>query len=246
MYSRSLSILGFIIIFASFVGTAKAQATTTLPILLYHHIADHKPQNPYFVSPTNFDQHMAWLRDHGYQPLTVSRAIDCLAGHCQLPNKPVVITFDDGWTDEYTNGFSILKKYGFPATYYVKLNNFNKSDGLTTAQLKEMKAAGVEIGSHTMTHPDLRRKSDRQLRFELAESKRILERDLDIQIKAFAYPGGALNNRVVAAVKAAGYESATTTVHSILQNPADLFRLRRVHIDDDQENFIARVQGLMP
>lgn len=217
-----------------------------LPILLYHHIAAHQPQNPYFVSPENLEAHFKWLKDNGYEPITMGHAADCLQSKCQLPSKAVVITFDDGWTDEYLNGFPILKKYSFPATFYIKLNNYNGLGGLTTNQLKEMAAAGIEIASHTMTHPNLKTKPAQQLNFELRESKRILEHDLGVPVHSFAYPGGAFNDRVVAAVKAAGYQSATTTIHSIQQNSADLFRLRRIHIDDDMDNLIERVEGRMP
>lgn len=217
-----------------------------IPILLYHHIAEHEPQDPYYVSPKNFAAQMKWLFDNNYHIITLSTAVEYLQGKISnLPQKPVVITFDDGVRDQYTNAFPMLKKYSYPATFFVKLNNYNGS-GMSTDELKEMISKGMEIGSHSVNHDSMSNMDSKTLKYELEESKRVLELDLGINIKYFSYPGGAYSDKTIEAVKIAGYEAAVTVIHSIEQNPQELFQLRRSHIDDDLDNLIERVQGLMP
>ncbi len=104
----------------------------------------------------------------------------------------------------------------------------------------------IEIGSHSVNHDNMKNLTDDQLKYELEESKRILERDLSIDIRTFCYPGGAYDNRTIEAVQSAGYDSAVTVIHSIKQDPKKMFELRRSHIDDDLENLVKRIKGEMP
>lgn len=227
-------------------NSSSKNKTITLPILLYHHISRTETQNSYNVQPEIFEQQMAWIKANNYNVITLSQAVDGMTGVIALPENPLVITFDDGVNDEYVNAFPILEKYGFSATFYIKINIYNTPSGMTTKQLKELKDAGMEIASHSVNHDDLTKLSSEQLKTELTQSKAILEKDLDIKIRSFAYPGGAFNDTVIDAVIDAGYGNATTTAHSIKQSPTDLFRLNRSHIDDDLDNLIKRVRGEMP
>lgn len=217
------------------------------PILAYHHLALRRPQNSYYVSPEIFDEQLKWLKDNGYQVVSFDEFYAAAAGTGKLPPKPAVITFDDGNVDNYTNAFPILKKYSVTATFFIKINGISKSDaGMNWAKLKEMTDAGMTIGSHSVNHNNMSKMDDETLAYELVESKKILEKNLGIKIKYFAYPGGAYSKKTIEAAKAAGYLAAVTTKHKVYQeikNDDSLFTLPRVHIDDEIPTFIDWVQG---
>lgn len=215
------------------------------PILLYHHIADVDKQNSYYVSPDIFEKQLIWLQDNGYHVVTMEKLYEASLGQSSLPDKPVVISFDDGLKDQYTNAFPILKKYQMSAIFFIKINNYNKG-GLTTKQLQEMLDSGMEVGSHSVNHDNMAQMDVETLDYELQESKKILEKDLGIRVKFFSYPGGAYSNETIAAVKKAGYIGAVSTKHKVYQEIKDkdsIYLFPRVHIDDEMPTFIDWVQG---
>lgn len=218
------------------------------PILLYHHIADRKFQNSYYVSPKIFDEQMGWLKENGYHIISINNLYEAIFYKKELPEKPVVISFDDGVTDQFTNGLPILKKYGYTATFFIKLNNVGQGKGgLTWDQIRELKDADMTIGSHSMNHDNMTIMSLNILNYEIKESKKILEENLGIRINYFSYPGGAYNKTTIKEVKSAGYLAAVTTKHKVYQEikkDDDIFTLSRVHIDDEMPTFIDWVQGI--
>lgn len=215
------------------------------PILLYHHIALKRPQNSYYVSPVIFDEQMKWLKDNDYHVISLDQFYEAAIGKEKIPSKPVVLTFDDGYQDQYDNALPILEKYSYPATFYVKINNINKG-GMTWAELKNLQKAGHIIGSHSVNHKNMMDMPTDELKYELEESKYILELNLGTEIKHFCYPGGAYSTKTIEAVRDAGYLTATTTRHKVnqeIKNDNSLFTLPRVHIDDEMPTFIDWIQG---
>lgn len=217
------------------------------PILLYHHIADRKIQNSYYVSPKIFDEQMGWLKENDYHIISIDDLYEAGLGKKGLPEKPVVISFDDGVTDQFTNGLPILEKYGYTATFFIKLNNVGRGKGgLTYDQIKELIASDMTIGSHSVNHDNMALMDLKTLDYELRESKKILEENLGIKIKYFSFPGGAYTQTTIKEVKLAGYLAAVTTKHRVnqeIKKPDDIFTLPRVHIDDEMPTFIDWVQG---
>lgn len=218
------------------------------PILAYHHIELRRPQNSYYVSPEIFDEQMKWLRDNNYHVVSFDKFYAAASGKGTLPEKPVVLSFDDGNVDNYTNAFEILKKYNLTATFFIKINGVAKSGaGMTWKKLREMASVGMTIGSHSVNHNNMAQMDDGELHAELVESKKILEKNLGIEIKYFAYPGGAYSKKTIKAAKAAGYLAAVTTRHKVdqeIKNDDSLYTLPRVHIDDEMPTFIDWVQGI--
>lgn len=215
------------------------------PILLYHHIVKLKNQSSYYVSPEIFESQMKWLKDNDYHVVSYDKFYQAAIGKGTLPSKPVVITFDDGLKDQYTDGFPILKKFGYTATFFIKLNNFNKG-GLNTQMAKEMIQEGMTIGSHSVNHDNMAQMDSTTLNSELIDSKKYLEKTLGVEIKYFSYPGGAFSSKTIIATKNAGYLSAVTTKHRAYQEiktPDSLFQVSRIHIDDEMPTFIDWVQG---
>jgi peptidoglycan/xylan/chitin deacetylase (PgdA/CDA1 family) len=216
------------------------------PILLYHHIALKRPQASYFVSPEILDSQMKWLGDNNYKVISLDELISGLKGKTGLPAKPVVLTFDDGPADQYVNALPILKKYGFTATFYIIADKVGAEGYMSWPQVQELVKAGMTIGSHSVTHPDLKRLNEQGLESELADSQKIISQKLGITVKHFCYPGGSFN-QFVANQTAKSYVSATTTVHRVyhkIKSPSDFYYLSRIHIDDELPTFRDWVRGL--
>lgn len=218
------------------------------PILMYHHIALKRPQDSYYVSPEIFEEQMQWLSDNNYKVISLDDFYQGMLGKKELPQKPVVITFDDGVDDQYINAFPILKKFGYTATFFIKLNNVGPDKGgMTYTMLRNLKKAGMTIGSHSMNHDNMANMSKSQLDYELDQSKKILESQLKTTVNYFSYPGGAYSDQTISETQKAGYLAATTTHHDVyhqIKTKNDLYKISRIHIDDEMPSFENWIQGI--
>jgi len=179
------------------------------PILLYHHIGLPSSQaaSTYYVAPEDFEIQMKALSDWGYTSISISQLVEAILHSARLPNRPVLITFDDGNLDVYTNAFPIMQKYGFTGVMYI-VANFLYADGyMGLDQIQELVAAGWEVGSHSMTHAHLPYNHDR-LNLEIAQSRIDLQKTLGVQVMSFAYPFGEMDATVSTQVQSYGYTSA--------------------------------------
>jgi len=185
-----------------------------VPILMYHDILPKK-QVFFDVTPQEFEQHLQFIKQQGFNPISYDQLVIHLRTGLPLPEKPIMLTFDDGYGGHYEYVYPLLKKYGYPAVFSIYTSGVGNNVGrshVNWEQLKEMAADPlVTIAAHSVTHPkDLRRLSDDKLQMEVTESKQILESKLGIPIRYFTYPAGKYNQKVAAAVKKAGYLSALT------------------------------------
>jgi len=178
-----------------------------VPILLFHHIAVSPIGSRYYVPPDKFEAYLKLLHDWGYTTITTSALIQAITQGVSLPPRPLLITFDDGNEDNYTNAFPIMQKYGFTGVLYIVVQFMNQPNYLTTSQIKEMAAAGWEVGSHSETHRDLITSTD-TLRYEIVQSRQDLEDRLGVPILTFAYPFGDENSAAGDYVHFAGYIAA--------------------------------------
>jgi peptidoglycan/xylan/chitin deacetylase (PgdA/CDA1 family) len=170
-----------------------------VPILMYHSISDNLfgKSHPYYqinTVPEVFAEQMRWLRHHGYRTLVPSELIAGLENREDL-SKTVVITFDDGYRDFYTDAMDVLKQCGFTATIYLATDRIKDEslriegvDYLTWREVRELHAEGIHFGSHTVTHPDLRSLGPEQIEYELGYSKEVIECKLGAAVDSFAYP----------------------------------------------------------
>jgi peptidoglycan/xylan/chitin deacetylase (PgdA/CDA1 family) len=182
-----------------------------IPILVYHHVVPNHVPGVLFVTPDGFEQHLRFLRDNDYQSISFTDLADCLEYGAMLPERPVILSFDDGWENQFQHAFPLLQKYGFGATFYIVSGYLDHQNFMTTDQLQAMMAAGMTIGCHSRTHPALAGIGNPQrLKDEVAGSKAWLEDHFGIAIDTFAYPYGSYTQATVAAVKAAGYRTART------------------------------------
>jgi peptidoglycan/xylan/chitin deacetylase (PgdA/CDA1 family) len=211
----------------------------TIPIVMYHSIVENvSKDNLLEVSADIFDKQMKFLKKHHYNVAALAEVKDYIEGKKKIPGRTIVLTFDDGYKDNYTYVFPILKKYNFPATVFIILSNMGKQGYLDWGEIKEMQDSGlVTFGSHTFTHPFLDvLQSPLDLKNEVAGSKAALEEKLGRPVKLFCYPSGRFNDRVVQAVKDAGYEEATAGNPGSKIPNNNLLILKRLRISENSNN----------
>jgi len=198
-----------------------------MPILLYHWVDVSPTNSRYHVSPDKFEEEIKLLHDWGYETITLDMLLRAINEGAELPPLPMLITFDDGHLDNYTTAFPIMQKYGFTGILYVIGTYIGTDNYMNVDQIKEMAAAGWEVGSHSMSHFDLTRLGESDLRFEVVQSRKILEEKLGVPIRSFAYPFGLYNPNIVDLVYAAGYKSAMGVGYSHYQWTGNIMALQR-------------------
>lgn len=193
--------------------------TATVPILMYHYIS-LPPENAdvyrtdLSVSPDNFRAQMQYLADNGHTPIdfyTLSRAI---TNHQPLPPKPVLLTFDDGYLDNYQNAYPILQEFGFVATFFIPTEfiDNNREGYMTWPMIEEMAAHGHHFEPHSRTHPDLRARDDEYLIWEILGPQQTLAAHIGYTPRYFAYPSGRYDQSVLAMLQRLDFWGAVTTV----------------------------------
>lgn len=202
----------------------KLSISSDVPILMYHYIRTVDPNKDKLgyglsVTPDQFEQQLHWLSSNEYQ--TTSLNTFC-TDHASLPAKPIILTFDDGYQDAYTNALPILKKYSYIGTFFIIKNKIDKPAYMSTVQINEMAASGMEIASHTVNHKDLEKASAEVQKAELNQSKQ--------NSMVLAYPSGKYSQTTVQLAKEAGYNCAVTTLPGIANYNSPLFELPRVRI----------------
>jgi len=195
-------------------------------ILAYHSVSPHRSDG-LAVKPSEFDKQMAWLKARGYRSVTLGQYA---IGTFKKGERILIITFDDGYADNYTEAFPILHRYGFLCTIFLVTDYINtdrifpwdekKVQGpddrsfyraLTWDEIRTMADAGMEFGSHTCTHPELAHVSLDVCREEVMRSRAHLSERLGHDVMSFCYPRGSLNDAVMQTVQEAGYTAAVVT-----------------------------------
>lgn len=213
------------------------------PILLYHHVNGENTDSRYRVSVPDFRTQMQTLYDEGYTAITISMLVDALIYGGDLPEKPVVITFDDGHQSVYDNAFPIMQAYGFPGVFYIVANRIHDvPEFVNVEQLITMVNAGWEIGSHGYTHLDLT-KNHASAAYDIGQSRVDLRAVLGTEINTFAYPFGEVDPFVAQKVNDSGYRAGMGLGESITHTLGNLFYLHRVEVQGGYslERFIAMV-----
>jgi len=213
-------------------------------VLMYHNIGIPPPGaalRSLYVSPRMFRFQMWYLKAAGFRVVPLGEILSFMNG-TGAGGKVVALTFDDGFHDFYENAWPVLKRYGYPSTVFLvsdlvgRENVWDSTDlGVTKKLLdwdhiKELNDAGVLFGSHTKTHPFLTKLPDSEMKNEVHGSKTTLEERLGKSVDFFCYPYGDYDERVIAAVKDAGYAGAITTKRGLIHQGDDAFSMRRSFI----------------
>lgn len=215
-----------------------------VPVLAYHKIdlptSDVKIRGAY-TAPRRFAAQISHLKRRGFEFLTAGEMIKRYRDDGRFPANAICLTFDDGWKDNYTNAFPILKRHGVKATIFlvpscigritdqVTAEGEGEREHLSEADIKEMSAAGIEFGSHSMNHKLFDRIEEPEIEQEVVESKRYIENLVEKECRVFAYPAGFYNEFARDAVRRAGYDAAFSTVYGP-EDGSDRFALNRTEI----------------
>lgn len=226
-----------------------------IPVLLYHAVMDDPPEwiAEFTVTPRDFSAQLDALAHWGRTPVPVGALVAHLAGRAPLPDRPVVLTFDDGFADLPGPTAEALAGRSVPATAYLTTGALTRSGGgsllppapmMSLGQVPLLEQYGMEVGGHTVTHAQLDTLSGAALRSELVDSKRALEDVLGHRVDHLAYPHGYNSARVRRAARAAGYESAAAVRHALSSGRDEPYRiarliLRRSHTVRDLERWMA-------
>lgn len=199
-----------------------------VPILMYHKIS--YDDNIYSIRPELFDGQMQYLAENGFTAISLSQLADGLAGKSALPAKPVVITFDDGYEDNFTTALPILEKYGLRGAVFIAVDKVGQPGYLSWNQIQVMQAHRTDIGSHTLSHTALTTLSPTQWEQEIKNSKLELEQRLQKPATFLAYPHGKFSPAMFDYLKQVGYTGAFSGITGLNFQDTNLYTLKRISI----------------
>lgn len=234
-----------------------------IPILMYHSISDFdvRTGHPYYgtvTAPGVFDRHLKQLHEKGYKTISLNEAVRRLHSPQTDTGNAVVITFDDGFRDFYSNAFPILCKYRYSATVFLptayidrEARKFKDITCLTWGEVRELQKAGIDFGSHTVTHPQLRNLDTKGIEEEVRCSKEKIEEELGCPTSSFSYPyafpetDGDFTRRLQSILAECGYGNGVSTVIGTADRAANIFFLKRLPMNshDDPHLFEAKIEG---
>lgn len=233
-----------------------------VPILMYHQVMPDPPDGfrKYCVVPRAFDAQMRWLARMRYTTVSLDAVLAAHQGRSRLPNRPVVITFDDGFRDCVESVVPILGKYHLTATFFLVAGLMGRTsewlrrergvefDLVNWNQARQLHADGFQCGAHSLTHPHLTELSENDCRRELSGARSTLEQELGTPVHHVAYPFGAWNARVQVLAAEAGYRSACSVEIGLATESDSPFALRRVPVTgyDSLSDFAWRLETGWP
>lgn len=214
----------------------KASLETTLindnrgiPVLYYHSVRE-SADNEVTITPKLLRAQLQYIRDEGYMTLTLSELKAYILNNSPIPTKSILITFDDGYMDNYDNAFPILKDLNMVATIFCITSNLDGSYYLSKEAINEMSNYGIDIESHTVNHPKLNEMTYDEQLSELVDSKKTLESITGKKIDSIAYPFGDFNDDSIRAAKDAGYSLGFTTKKGLSDRDDNPLKLDRIYI----------------
>ncbi len=203
------------------------------PIMLYHHI--DRSYGRWHVLPVHLEQQLMYLSSNGYKTVSMAAYLDAIESGKTLPEKSIVLTFDDGYEDSYLNAFPLLKRYSMTGTFFIITQRVGLPGYLTWAQIAEMQRAGMEIGAHTLHHPFLTHLPAWRAFIEIFGSRVDLWLHLGTFTNVLAYPYNDHNAEVVKLARLAGFRGALTVSPHKGDVNSDPFEIPRVTITSGEQ-----------
>lgn len=203
------------------------EGTIKIPILVYHDVrpGDSLKEEDLDVTPQVFEEHARFLKENGFTVVSLDAVLGRLLKNSPLPTRPVVLTFDDARQGQYFYALPILKRYDYPATFFLWTGKIGELGFLTWRQIQELDRAGMTIGGHTNLHLRLTKFNDAAVRSEIKDEKKKLEAILGKEMRFFAYPFGAYDNRVAHLVEETGYLAARSVDGGLFQHKEKRYHL---------------------
>jgi peptidoglycan/xylan/chitin deacetylase (PgdA/CDA1 family) len=223
----------------------------TVPILMYHNIGSEK--GSFFVSPENFTKQMEYIKKHGYQVISLDELVSSIQKKIPLKRNRVVITFDDGYRDNFQYAYPVLKKLRFSATIFLISDFVGKTfsgnkEFLNWEEVVTMSKNGISFGAHTKTHfyfggPWV----EKTAQDEVVIPKKVIEEKTGLAVDYFCYPSGGFNDQVKALVIKAGYKGACSTNRGFSRFNRDVYELKRIKVSNTDAvkpfSFAAKLSG---
>jgi len=212
-----------------------------LTILTYHRINEEiEPDET--VTPEEFQKQLQYIKEN-YKVISLDQAVEYIQTDIKRISNSIVITFDDGYSDNYHNAYPLLKKYDFPATIFLISGFINNKGGkyLSRSQIEEMMGNNISFGSHTVSHRILTSLGNEEITREIRDSKDMLKSQLGQRINFFAYPVGSkvdFNDQIREIVRSCKYTCACSNIYGMNDENADIFALKRIGIETTDTFFI--------
>lgn len=204
----------------------------SITVLGYHSINDNENiKDPIIIGKDRLESHLKAIKDLGFITISMKDLEDYILHDKEIPRKSVLITFDDGYLDNYFNAYPLLKENHMKATIFVISSLLDKEPFMTKKQVKELSENGIDIESHTFSHVDLDKKSYNEQKEELQKSKEELEKLLCKNVNAIAYPKGLYNEDTINAANDAGYDVGFTVERGYALKKKNRFKINRVLVD---------------
>jgi peptidoglycan/xylan/chitin deacetylase (PgdA/CDA1 family) len=228
-------VIGLILVIA---GSLWIKEQYVVPVIMYHRIDEDADISKLSVSPEAFRTHMYFLKRHNYNVIRLEDLAD-LIKKGKVPYKTIAVTFDDGYENNYTKAYPVLKELGIPATIFISPALIGREGYLTWSQVIEMSESGfISIGSHAMTHAYLPDLPEQGLDREIFDSKRAIEDHIRKAVASFSYPVGAFNDYARGKVIKAGYRAAVATNPGRDYPDDDVFAMKRLRISRTSDNLL--------
>lgn len=248
VFSILLAMLLFAVSSSGFTAEASFSKKSTnvgIPVLLYHVVKpEPDPANPWQFSLSEFEKHMAYLKENGYRTLTLKQYFNILDKKAAMPEKPILLTFDDNSSDFYQYVYPILLQYGMKATEFTVSDWVNGSWNMTSEEMRTIKENGVDIQNHSVTHPFLADLSKEQQYAEINHATAALKELTGKSTDVFAYPYGNYNEDTISTLKELGFRGAFKVGGGISTDQSDRYELPRIMIlqEHSMEDFIRMVK----
>jgi peptidoglycan/xylan/chitin deacetylase (PgdA/CDA1 family) len=224
--------------------------TAAVPILMYHVIAAPPAGAPFpglYVQPQEFAEQMQALKDAGWHAVTLDQVAAYWREGAPLgPGKPIVLSFDNGYQSQYAQAFPVLRRLGWVGDENIQLTGLPPSEGgLGQQEVRELIDAGWELDTQGISHADLIALGSRELTYQVADARRILQQRYHVPVNWFCYPSGHYDEAVIAAVRAAGFEGSTTVVPGWAHPGDDPYRLHRLRVlgGTSAQSLLSLVEG---
>ncbi|MEN8079062.1 polysaccharide deacetylase family protein [Clostridioides difficile] len=200
-----------------------------IPILMYHSISDEDPNNNLLVPPAMFEEQMAWLEENDFTAMSMDEVLEAMETG-KVPKRPIAITFDDGYSDNYTSAFPSLKDHGLKATFFVITDGVDDGYYMSSDMLKEMQGAGMSIENHTANHLELDKLSREDAYDSIKRGQDFLRNVIGSDGNYLCYPVGKYSDETIEIAKELGIKAATTTQGGISSINDGVYQLKRVRI----------------
>lgn len=212
-----------------FEGLTLTNENIGIPVIYYHSV-DPSEANEVTISPDRLRSELEYIKNSGYTTLTTTEVYDYLANNKPIPEKSILITFDDGYMDNYTNAFPILKELNMKATIFLISGGIDNGYYLSRDQIKEMSKYGIDFQSHTVDHKYLDQLSYEEQLKQVTQSREDIKKITNKDVIAIAYPYGNYNDDTVKAIEAAGYSLAFTTDRGLADRDDNILELNRIYV----------------